>query len=250
MTTMFTSSYTCSVCGQSTEQRVIGSTNMFGYSDLDLRPPQMRRSTMPLWLQTCPSCGYVAPELSDETKATREWLASDEYLSLDGLPEDDLPHLAITFYRRHKILLLDGDPVGAARNLLRAAWACDDEQLTDLARELRRRCAKLIDDNPSSYWDGGDARILHADILRRAGMVDRVVMECRRAPFDNDILTKIAEFEVRLAGEGRVGCYTVGHALGEVPLSFANEITETMDDALDLALQRLRDLYGVEEEDD
>ncbi|MBR4908658.1 MAG: hypothetical protein IKZ43_06585 [Acidaminococcaceae bacterium] len=46
MTTMFRQKYKCAVCGAEQEFYGIASTNSFGSPDLDLRPPEMQRSTM------------------------------------------------------------------------------------------------------------------------------------------------------------------------------------------------------------
>lgn len=215
MTTFRIGTFTCSVCGHSSQHMDNTSSIELGHPDLDLRPSELARSTMSHWLQTCPACGYVAPNLSDPTKATRAWLASDTFRSLDGIDPERLPFLAETFYRRHKICLVDGDPVRAAHNLLHAAWACDDEELADLARELRLRCVRLIDENPSPTWDEDDARMVRVDILRRAGLFDRAVEECRHAPFEGEVLAQVADFEVELARAHDDGRYTVGDAIGE-----------------------------------
>ena len=60
MTTMFRQKYKCAVCGTEKEFYGIASTNSFGSPDLDLRPPEMQRSTMGQWIQQCPKCGYVS----------------------------------------------------------------------------------------------------------------------------------------------------------------------------------------------
>ncbi len=49
----------CTICGTESKFNIITSTNSFGSPDLDLRPPEMRRSTMWLWIQRCPCCNYV-----------------------------------------------------------------------------------------------------------------------------------------------------------------------------------------------
>ena len=53
------------------------------------------------------------------------------------------------------------------------------------------------------------------DILRRAGLFDRAVEECRRAPFEGEVLAQAAGFEVELARAHDDGRYTVGDAIGE-----------------------------------
>ena len=70
----------CAVCGKESEYSVLNSTNTFGSPDLDLRPPEMRRSTMHIWIQECPFCGYISKDVTDETSVTKELLSSERYL--------------------------------------------------------------------------------------------------------------------------------------------------------------------------
>ena len=54
----------CVLCDREYEYRELASTNAFGACDLDLRPPEMKRSTMPLWVEECPFCGYISSDVS------------------------------------------------------------------------------------------------------------------------------------------------------------------------------------------
>ena len=60
MTTLFADELKCAVCGITSTHSDIGSSSSFGAPDLDLRPAQLLRSTMPYWIQECPFCGYVS----------------------------------------------------------------------------------------------------------------------------------------------------------------------------------------------
>ena len=91
----------CSVCGETTEQPVLMSTNSWGYPDLDLRPPEMQRATMHVWIQECPHCGYVAGDLSDELEISKDYLKCEEYKTCEG--NDFKSDLAGRFYKRHMI---------------------------------------------------------------------------------------------------------------------------------------------------
>ena len=84
MSTMRPMDVTCRVCKKKSEQIILTSTNSFGSPDLDLRPPEMQRSTMCFWVQRCPSCGYVASSIDDSTNATRDYLNSDDYKNAKG----------------------------------------------------------------------------------------------------------------------------------------------------------------------
>lgn len=63
MTTLASTSKKCLVCGTVSQFSALQSTNSFGYSDLDFRPAEMKRSTMPYWIQECPCCGYVSSDI-------------------------------------------------------------------------------------------------------------------------------------------------------------------------------------------
>ena len=57
------------------------STSTWGYPDLDLRPAEMKRSSMFAWLQECPHCGFVARDIEQtHVKVAPDFLKSEEYL--------------------------------------------------------------------------------------------------------------------------------------------------------------------------
>jgi hypothetical protein len=150
---------------------VLTSTNTFGgTADLDLRPPEMHRSTMDLWLQECRSCGYVAVDLSEDGSEARETVASDAYRALD--PADPSKALIGRFLKR---ALLDeglGRTGDAAEHVLCAAWAADDAADRSAA-EYRSRAADLFVAAASALPEGSDeavkTRARTVDMLRRAG---------------------------------------------------------------------------------
>ena len=73
---------------------MLGSTSTFGSPDLDLRPAEMQRSTMEVWLQVCPHCRYIAPAISQQV-GDLSFVATAEY----GTTLDDrrFPELARRF---------------------------------------------------------------------------------------------------------------------------------------------------------
>ena len=95
----------CAICGKMSEQMVLASTNRFGPPDLDLRPPEMERSTMEWWIQECPYCCYVAKDISDETSITKEWLKNREYFSCGN--QQFKSKLAQKFYKQYMIAIKD-----------------------------------------------------------------------------------------------------------------------------------------------
>jgi hypothetical protein len=202
MTTFFRKDVECANCSKSSTQQVLGSTNALGSSDLDLRPPEMQRSTMSAWLQLCPHCGYVAPDLSrpigDMAMVSRE-----EYQGT--LKDPRFPELARRFLA-HALLSVTTEPVNAAHARLRAAWVCDDSRQADLAVQCRRLAAecftalKPFEDSEQGITQGA----VLVDVLRRAGEFDAAVAECdallacRQA---TGILRQVLEYQRRLAAD-------------------------------------------------
>src|SRR5919201_615910 len=59
MTTLAPQPFDCPACGAGGTRTVVTSTNELEAPDLDLRPGEMLRSTMPYWVVVCERCGYV-----------------------------------------------------------------------------------------------------------------------------------------------------------------------------------------------
>src|SRR5438093_611864 len=117
MTTFFRQDVTCVNCRKSSEHHVLSSTNAFGSADLDLRPPEMKRSTMRAWLQLCPHCGYVAPDLSRKV-GDLAVVGSAEYRS--AVSDKRFPELARRFLA-YAHLFAASDSAAAAHQRLCAA---------------------------------------------------------------------------------------------------------------------------------
>ena len=198
----------CAVCGMESEQYVLFSTNTFGGGpDLDLRPPEMMRSTMCYWVQECPHCGYVAKTLTDKTGVTIEWLKSDEYTQCSGLHFSNT--LAERFYKQYLIAKADENPEGAFYAALHAAWGCDDAQDTESAALCRRLAINEIDAVIQKQPEFFDLNIQKIDLLRRVGMFDEAIAEGRRLSTDKALFQKIIAFELLLAQAKDTKCYTV-----------------------------------------
>ena len=87
----------CSACGTSSRQQVLLSTNSFlGSPDLDLRPPEMERSTMSLWLQECPNCGFVSGDLAAAEQGIHEILSTEPTALLRGKMDRSLIRRCLT----------------------------------------------------------------------------------------------------------------------------------------------------------
>lgn len=115
--------------------------------DLDGRPGEPARSTLPRWIALCTGCGAAAPDLAALPPTAAAIVHEDGYRA-----EPD------RFLRWSR---LAPDPQAAAEAILQAAWLREDKN--EDAADLRRRAA--------AAWHGDPLRQL--DILRRAGALPK-----------------------------------------------------------------------------
>ena len=238
MTSLVDSERTCCVCGcTSTYQRIAGATT-FGSPDLDTRPAAMMRSTLPLWVQRCPKCGYCADEISVGPLVAGQIVRSDEYQR--QLHDPKHPALANSFLCwalvelsacGHVTLGVSGTDsteeqpdlfplaetarVGrAAWALIYAAWACDDSDADVAAAECRRNAAALLRDPGTDLFafssEPGMGEVILSDLLRRSQQFEQVGPVCehalRNAP--GSVVAQLLRFQVALARRRDVARHT------------------------------------------
>ena len=213
MTTIRKEKRKCFVCGAVNRFYEMGSTNAFGSPDLDLRPPEMERSTMDMWIQACPKCGYVSSRIDDPVELPREWFSSDKYLTTEGITF--ISDLADAFYKRYMICTETDDTEAAFSNALYAAWECDDCGDMANAKLCRSKAVNLAEDLIKKADDEetkNNYLLIKADLLRRSGCFDRLINEYSKVSFDNELLNSILEFHIEKAKEKDDECYTVEDA--------------------------------------
>lgn len=88
--------------------------------DLDGRPGEPTRSTLPQWIATCRRCGTSAPDLSKLPEGAGDAVRSTAYQALRQ------PGPAMPFLRWACICEALGRQAEAAEATLQAAWALDD----------------------------------------------------------------------------------------------------------------------------
>ncbi len=204
-------SKTCALCGKEHTYPVLASTSVFGPCDLDLRPSELKRSTMPLWVMECHFCGYVAKDISKLPKAAEkkdllDFVASFAYLAAGE--RDFASDLAARFYKHHMIAEAFGNAHTAFYALMYAAWACDDAGDKDNAVFCRERALFHLDPLLKEEEGNENLRLIQADLLRRSKNFDAVIREFENKSFKTETVNKAIRFQVEKAKEKEDACYT------------------------------------------
>ena len=214
MTTMQIAEVICSNCGCTSSHRTISSTNQFGAVDLDMRPPEMARSTMDTWLQQCPECGLVADDLSEKWEGHPDLLKSAGYL--EAKSRSNVPPLARTFLCKAFLDSQEKAHCAAFNNTLRAAWVLDDEKLEGAAREVRLEAARWLEGQ-------GDLNLtvqaMLLDALRRAQAWDnaRIVGEALKTQTLDEVMKAVVAFQLVRIQQRDDAVYTVDDAYVRPP---------------------------------
>jgi hypothetical protein len=219
MTTFVEKSVTCSVCGERAQVTIMGSTNQFGYPDLDLRPPEMARSTIWMWLQECPGCGYCAEDIKEVDPEARAIANGNAFIKLRESIAD-LHDVARRFRTAAFIAAERGFPAAAFQHTLHEAWVHDDCQDDVRASAARLNAVDHINqahrDQIRLYDDEGADAAMIAELLRRAGEFQRGEGICRATLDDEcaDHVRQILRYELELCSARDAGCHTMEEVFG------------------------------------
>lgn len=209
MTTYGSVTVICARCGVESDHDEVLSVTSFGYPDMDGRPPWRARGTMSSWLQECPSCLYVARNLS--VASAEEANVVKEIGFIEAGLSERMPDLATRFMRRAYIDEQTGQTRDAVRRLLHAAWVLDDFELD--ATSVRKRAADMV----LTLGEDVDAklRLLRLDLLRRTGAFKEAIAEADqllREQTEPDH-RKIAVAQRRAAFERRSAALSLSEAM-------------------------------------
>ncbi|BDG74042.1 hypothetical protein Rmf_39710 [Roseomonas fluvialis] len=208
------------MCHSTSIQTTLASTNRFGTADLDLRPPEMVRSTMTAWIQACPNCGYVAEKIGVELLTpdlVRRVLAGDRWRELMFGWKG--PDLASAFLRASLLKRELGQPHDAADSALRAAWVADDRHDRVLSIECRKEATQLTDLALEGKDPDDEAcrrmRIRQVDILRRAEIWTAAERLCEDLLDGSPEGTAgiVLRFQASLIQKRDTYCYAISDAL-------------------------------------
>ena len=217
MTTLYKDEIRCCQCQKLSEHEVIKSAGSFGSPDLDTRPAEIMRSTLPQQVQSCPYCGYCMASISAPLPNVSTLLASDEYRH--QLESKQYPELANRFLCSAMILESLGRLKEAGWACIHGAWACDDAGEIQPAKNCRLRAERAIGraittGQGTADRPGFDFLIL-ADLLRRAGEFERAYQRGKEglSPKCDQEMLLLLLFEGALVHRRDIACHTVEEAI-------------------------------------
>jgi hypothetical protein len=177
------------------------------------------RSTIYTWIQTCPSCGYCAPDVSEPMEQAQDVIKTDAYQQ--QLKNQEFPKLANRFLCYSLIQERAGNFAKAGWSGINAAWACDDNGSSSSAVKCRENAIRLLNsakEHSQSFakQDGGEEALI-SDLLRRSNQFEEAAKICEvglsKGP--EDLIKAVLRFEKKLIDSKDNACHLVSEAVNE-----------------------------------
>ncbi|MCR5654648.1 MAG: hypothetical protein K6G07_03285 [Lachnospiraceae bacterium] len=198
----------CNICGREQEVTVLAMATQHGTADLDFRPPEVRRSAMPLWVHRCDYCRNVFSTSEPMPEYDEKYIDSQEYTTCGGIAS--LPETGKLFVKEALIYRHVKEYLKAGNCFLYAAWTCDDEKLDVIATVCRKKaldCYNEVDGStiPKRQIPQMVLRII--DMQRRCGLFDDAIGTAEQFAFKNEQYEKMRRFQIEKANAQDKRCY-------------------------------------------
>ncbi len=208
---------TCANCSTRSNQAEKVQAEANGSPDLDLRPAPARRHTMEQWVQECPNCKLMCPDLANPPSGAGDVLAQPDYVAVTG------DKTVLPLVRKFRAWAYVAEKTGLSADAgfahLHAAWVADDAKDQGLANAQRHMAALHLAkgrERGTVYGrQKGAAEALLADLHRRMGRWDEAVHEAERGKSvtDQPFIDALCAYEIALAAKHDAGVHTTN----EVP---------------------------------
>ena len=179
----FRVSVICGLCGVASEQWTSKSPKPKEAPDFDTRPGEPLRSTLPVWVQRCPHCGYCADSIASINDNAVDFVRGEAYRAL--LNEPSFLQKTKEFLCYAAILSHVGQHADAGWSALHAAWACDDAGDEIAAIQCRKRAIALWQRGKKAGQPFGDDLAMEyslvTDLYRRCHLFEEAVVTCSEA---------------------------------------------------------------------
>lgn len=204
----------CMMCGHVNTVTILTAATTEGSADLDSRPPEKRRSAMPLWVHQCEHCAAVFSVFEQTPKVEESFLKTQKYVNCAGIA--GLPELAKAFVKIALIYEQAAEMKKAGNYFLNAAWCCDDEKLdvnAKLCRDEALRCWNEVDVAEINRRELPELQLKILDTLRRAEHYKeaKTFAKCIRTKDEN--MKQVIAFEISKSIEKDNGRYTLADAI-------------------------------------
>ncbi|MGH9632390.1 MAG: hypothetical protein ACRD7E_29135, partial [Bryobacteraceae bacterium] len=168
----------CGLCGAESPQKSTPPVEAQEPPDLDTRPGEPLRSTLPLWMQRCPKCGYCAEDITRIRELAVEVVRSDKYQ--EQLQDAAYPEKTREFLCHALILDHVKQWADAGWTCLHAAWTCDDAQAELAAERCRSQAIGMWKKSKQHGQAFGDDLAMEfaivTDVYRRMGKFEMAVV--------------------------------------------------------------------------
>ena len=204
----------CMMCGHVNTVTILTSATTQGSADLDSRPPEKRRSAMPLWVHQCDHCAAVFSVFEDTPKVEKSFLTTQKYENCDGIA--GLPSLAQSFVKIALIYEQAGEMKKAGNYFLNAAWCCDDEKLDVNAKQCRDealRCWNQVDVAEINRREMPELQLKILDTLRRAEHYKDAKEFAKCVKTRDENMKQVLAFEISKSIQRDNRCYTLADAI-------------------------------------
>jgi hypothetical protein len=188
--------------------------------DLDTRPTGASRSSIYIWVQRCPGCGYCAPDIAQGSADIRRIIDTREYRQ--RLRDRKFPEALNHFRCWSMVRETAGDYGAAGWAALHAAWVCDDDAgRRQYATEYRTDAYRLFtmaQSRGNRFASSPiEEELVKIDILRRCGRFDEAARLCAKQLAENSDqkALQILTYQQDLIEEKDGGKHTIGEAVEE-----------------------------------
>jgi hypothetical protein len=176
----------------------------------------MERATIGAWVHRCSNCGYASNDLEKENSLPASFLQTSAYR--DACADQSMPDLARKFICWALCLTEMKEHAKAGRQLLNAAWACDDASGVDSepSKVCRRRSLEAYARAKEAGLKGMDQKrgdeLVQIDLLRRVGDFDGAIAlanETLKMSLES-FLEKIVQGQIKFAEARDARVHTMG----------------------------------------
>ncbi|MDO5843943.1 MAG: DUF2225 domain-containing protein [Methanocorpusculum sp.] len=202
---------TCPVCGAKSLQKVLQKPSQTDVSFLDGCPFGESFEALPYLAEVCPSCGFAAYNLSNETTVSKKYIDSKEY---QGLINPRINEDTSKYARLALISISQKNYPAAVREFLSAAWCADLCYDKEMGVLFRKKALEIQTASGQIEHFSKEIQIGIIDTMRRVGNFDDAQkLALTLIETADDAVGPVLSFELELSSYGIDGAKTSADAV-------------------------------------